>query len=215
MTGEAERFLKEHTRLSPVPLVPELSLHLADEAIPVWEKTEKELAKGALPPPFWAFAWVGGQALARHVFDRPEIVAGKRVLDLASGSGIVAIAAMKAGAASAVAADVDPFAQAAIRANAAANDVHVSVCADDLLGTELKDVDVVLVGDFFYDRALADRATAWLAELSAAGLTVLVGDPGRAYLPKEQLAFVAAYDVPTSRELEDDEIKRSTVYRFK
>lgn len=215
MTGDPERFLRQHTKLAPVPLVPELTLHQADAAIPLWEGTEKELASGALPPPFWAFPWVGGQALARYVFDRPESVAGKRVLDLASGSGIVAIAAMKAGAASAIAADVDPFAQAAIRANATANAVQVTVRGDDLLGAELQDVDVVLVGDFFYDRELADRATPWLAGLGAAGVCVLVGDPGRAYLPKEQLAFVAAYDVPTTRELEDGEIKRSTVYRFK
>jgi predicted nicotinamide N-methyase len=214
VTADPERFLEEHTRLAPVPLVPELRLHLADAAVPVWQATEKALAAGDLPPPFWAFAWVGGQALARYVFDRPECVAGKRVLDLASGSGIVAIAAMKAGAASAIAADIDPFAQAAIRANAAANGVEVTVCAKNLLGSELQDVDVVLVGDFFYDRALADRATAWLAGLSASGIAVLVGDPGRAYLPKEQLGFVAAYDVPTSLEIEDGEVKRSTVYRF-
>jgi predicted nicotinamide N-methyase len=215
LTGDPERFLREHTRLSPVPLVPELELYLADEALPVWHGTEKELAKGDLPPPFWAFAWAGGQALARYVFDRPELVAGKRVLDLASGSGIVAIAAMKAGAASALAADIDPFAQTAIRANAGANGVAVDVQGDDLIGTGLDGFDVVLVGDFFYDRAVADRATAWLAGLAAKGMCVLVGDPGRAYLPKEQLAFVAAYDVPTSRELEDREMKRSVVYRFK
>jgi predicted nicotinamide N-methyase len=212
---DPDGFLARHTKLAPVPLVPEIQLHLADAAVPVWQDTEEVLGTKDLPPPFWAFAWVGGQALARYILDRPESVAGKRVLDLASGSGIVAIAAMLAGAASAVAADVDPFADAAIRANAEANGVTLTIRSDDLLGKPVEDIDVILVGDFFYDRALADQVVPWLCELCEAGICIMVGDPGRAYLPKEHLAFVAAYDVPATKELEDSEVKRSTVYRFK
>jgi predicted nicotinamide N-methyase len=215
LSDDPKAFLEQHTKLAPVPLVPEIELYLADAAVPVWEGTEEHLGESGLPPPFWAFAWIGGQALARYILDRPESVAGKRVLDLASGSGLVAIAAMKAGAASVIAADVDPFAEVAIRANAQANGVTLTVCRQDLVGTSVKDVDVVLVGDFFYDRALADTATAWLAGLCKQDICVIVGDPGRAYLPKEHLAFVAAFEVPTSKEIEDHEVKRSTVYRFK
>lgn len=207
--------LHERTTLSSVPLVPEIRLHLAAEVVPLWQDTETRTGRSGLPPPFWAFAWVGGQALARYVLDRPEAVVGKRVLDLASGSGIVAIAAAKAGAAHVIANDVDRFARAAIGANAAANAVELEIRTDDVIGRPLRGIDIVLVGDFFYDRDLADRTAQWFAQLCEQGTAILIGDPGRAYLPKENLAFVAAYDVPSTREIEDGESKRCTVYRWK
>lgn len=211
----ADAVVRERTTLSPVPLVPEIRLYLASQSVPTWEATEEEAGETGLPPPFWAFAWVGGQALARYVLDRPDAVQGKRVLDLATGSGIVAIAAKKAGAKTVIAADTDPFAEAAFRANVAANKVDIAFRAADMIGQPLRDIDVVLVGDFFYDRDLAGRTTEWLAALCKGGCCILIGDPGRAYLPKERLAFAAAYDVPASREIEDGDRKRCTVFRWK
>jgi len=190
-----------------------VTLRLAHEALPLWEKTEEELAEEGLPPPFWAFAWAGGQALARYVLDRPEIVRGKRVLDFAAGSGLVAIAAMKAGAARAVASDTDPFAASACALNAAGNGVAIEVVEGDLIGTEVR-FDVVLVGDAFYEKPLADKLLLWLEGLAARGATVLIGDPGRSYLPKARLAPLASYEVAVTRALEDAEIKRTGVFRL-
>lgn len=208
-----EAFIRDNTALIAPPHVPEIVLHLADEAHELWRRTEEELEAIGLPPPFWAFAWAGGQGLARHVLDNPHLVAGKRVLDFATGSGLVAIAAAKAGAASVLAADIDPFATAAVRLNAEANGVSVGFTGDDLVGTP-GDWDVVLAGDVFYDRAFAERLLPWFEALSARGATVLVGDPGRAYLPKDRLAALAAYEVPVTRALEDAEVKRTTVWRL-
>jgi predicted nicotinamide N-methyase len=206
-------FIRANTRLRPVPLVPEVALHLADEAVPLWSKTEEELDAIGLPPPFWAFAWAGGQALARYVLDHPETVAGRSVLDLGAGSGLVAIAAAKAGAAHVVAAEVDAFAQAAIAINAAANGVRLAILADDLLGdAPVPEVDVVLVADLFYEQATAQRVTALLQCMAAAGAAVLIGDPGRAYLPKARLRQLQEYSVPVTRDLEDAEIKRTAVW---
>jgi predicted nicotinamide N-methyase len=206
-------FILANTRLRPVPLVPEISLHIADEAVPLWQKTEEDLGEMGLPPPFWAFAWAGGQALARYVLDHAEIVRGKDVLDLASGSGLVAIAAMKAGARQVRAADIDAFACAAIAINAGINAVAVSPTSDDLLVASNDDRwDVILAGDIFYERDTAERAFAFLARHAARGATILIGDPSRTYLPKSRLAMLAEYSVPVTRELEDNEIKRTAVW---
>lgn len=206
-------FIRAHTRLLPVPHAPELSLHVAQEATELWQKTEDELATIGLPPPFWAFAWAGGQALARYVLDRPETVRDRKVLDFASGSGLVAIAAARAGAASVVAADIDAFAAAAIGLNAAANGVSVAVRHEDLIGRD-EGWETVLAGDICYERALAGEVIAWLTALSARGAQVLIGDPGRSYLPKDRLVEVATYQVPVTRALEDAEIKKSSVWRL-
>ncbi len=195
-----------------MPLVPEVKLHLAHEAIPIWQKTEEELGQLGLPPPFWAFAWAGGQALARHILDYPEIVRGKSVLDLATGSGLVGIAAMKAGAASVLASDIDAFAEAATIINASANQVDITFTRDDLLARAPPDLEVILVGDLFYEKSLAERCMDFLSRSSA---QILIGDPGRSYLPKERLEQVATYSVPVSRELEDSEIKKTSVWRLR
>ncbi len=206
-------FIRDNTALIAPPLVPEVPLRLAHEALSLWEKTEEELDALGLPPPFWAFAWAGGQALARHVLDHPDLVAGKRVLDFASGSGLVAIAAMKAGAHSATASEVDDFALHAITENVAFNNVAVTTTGDDLIGTD-DNWDVVLVGDAFYERPLAERLFAWLGHLAARGANVLIGDPGRTYLPKDALTHLATYRVPVTRALEDAEIKTTSVWRL-
>ena len=207
-------FILEHTRILPVPHAPEISVHVAEEATELWQKTEDELATIGLPPPFWAFAWAGGQALARYLLDAPETVRGLRVLDFASGSGLVAIAAAKAGAASVEACDIDAFAAEAIALNAAANGVRVTVRLEDLVGQD-EGWDIVCAGDVCYERGMADRVIAWLSELSSRGTQVLIGDPGRSYLPKDQLDRLASYQVPVTRSLEDAEIKQSYVWQLK
>jgi predicted nicotinamide N-methyase len=207
-------FIAANTTLLPVPLVPEIQLHLAHEAVPMWQKTEEELGEIGLPPPFWAFAWAGGQALARYVLDNPETVRDRHVLDLASGSGLVAIAAMQAGAAHVLATDIDDFALAAIDLNAAANAVAVSTTGTDLLTAPPPAFDTILVGDLFYERDLAASVLAWLEAARAQGSHVLIGDPGRSYLPKHRLAAIAEYSVPHTRELEDTKTNRSTVWRL-
>jgi predicted nicotinamide N-methyase len=217
MSGaEAERrdFVIANTRLLVPPLVPELRLRLADEAVPIWKKTEEELGDLDLPPPFWAFAWAGGQALARYLLDNPGLVRGKRVLDFASGSGLVAIAAALAGAAAVEASDIDAFAIAAIEANAAENRVAVTPRCEDLTGAD-EGWDVALAGDVAYERDMAQKTTDWLWSLDRRGATVLIGDPRRAYLALDRLACVAEYGVPVTRDLEDSEIKRTGVFRFR
>jgi len=208
-------FIRDNTRLQSPPHAPELVLHLADEITPIWKLTEEALSEIGLPPPFWAFAWAGGQAVARYVLDNPDIVAGKRVVDFASGSGMVAIAAMRAGAARALAADIDVFCEAAVALNAAANGVAVSFTDLDLLDAPAPtDADVILAGDICYEKPLAERVIAWLTAAKAAGKTVLIGDPGRTYFPKSGLTLLAEYQVPTTRELEDMEVKRTRVWTF-
>jgi predicted nicotinamide N-methyase len=207
-------FIRENTSVLVVPLVPEIQLHLAHEAVPLWQKTEEELGEMGLPPPFWAFAWAGGQALARYVLDHPHLVGGRRVLDLATGSGLVGIAAMKSGAHSVVAADIDGFAVVAAGLNAALNQVSLDITGDDLLLTAAPAFDVMLVGDLFYEKATAARVLAWLNLALANGAEVLIGDPGRAYLPKSQLLKLADYAVPVTRDLEDAEIKQTAVWRL-
>ncbi len=207
-------FIRDNTRLLSPPLAPELKLHLADEAVELWQKTEDELGEIGLPPPFWAFAWAGGQALARYILDNPGIVAGRRVLDFASGSGLVAIACAKARAGVVEACDIDEFALAAIAINAEVNQVTVAVGLDSLIGRD-DGWDVVLAGDVSYEQDMALAVTHWLAQLAARGAIVLIGDPGRAYLARARLEEIAHYSVPVTRSLEDAEIKRSGVYRFR
>ena len=209
-------FIRANTRLLPVPHAPEIALHVADEATALWEKTEDELQAIGLPPPFWAFAWAGGQALARYVLDHPETVAGRHVLDFASGSGLAAIAAAMAGAARVTASDLDPFALRAIPLNAAANGVAdwIEPVGTDLIGNE-GSWTCVLAADICYERDLARAVTDWLHGLHERGALVLIGDPGRTYLPRERLEPIATYAVPVTRTLEDAEIKRSSVWRFR
>ena len=206
-------FILENTRPQPPPHTPELVLRLADEITPIWTLTEEALAEIGLPPPFWAFAWAGGQALARYVLDNPEIVAGKRVIDFATGSGLVAIAAMKAGAARVLAADIDVFCEAAVGLNAEANGVTVAFTERNLLDAPPPPpADVILAGDICYEKPMAEAVMAWLAQGRAAGATVLIGDPGRTYFPKDGLVKLAEYQVATTRELEDFAVKRTCVW---
>ena len=213
MIADPAAFIRAETRLHPVPHAPEILLHVADEATALWARTEEELGAVGLPPPFWAFAWAGGQALARYVLDRPETVRGRTVLDFASGSGLVAIAAARAGAGRVEASDIDAFAVAAIRLNAGANGVAVEPVAEDLIGAD-RGWDTVLAGDICYERDLAARVVAWLEALARRGARVLVGDPGRSYLPRERLEALATYEVPVTRTLEDADIKRTSVWGF-
>ena len=207
-------FIRAHTRLLPVPHAPEICLHLADEATALWEKTEAELEAIGLPPPFWAFAWAGGQALARYLIDHPELVRGARVLDFASGSGLVAIAAARAGAAQVAANDIDAFALAAIPLNAQANAVTLDTVEGDVIGHD-EGWDVVLAADIFYERDTAARVLPWLEALSRRGATVLIGDPGRSYLDRARVESIATYEVPVTRSLEDADIKRTSVWRLR
>jgi predicted nicotinamide N-methyase len=207
-------FIRANTRLLPVPLAREIRLHLAEESLPIWQRTEEELGAMNVPPPYWAFAWAGGQALARHLLDQPATVAGRSVLDLGSGSGLVAIAAAKAGASSVLAADIDAFAVAAIRLNAEANAVPLEVTAQDLLAAPPGAFDVVLLGDLFYERPLAERVLTFAETASAAGALVLAGDPRRGYFPVERFCQLGEYSVPVTRELEDAEIKRTAVWSY-
>lgn len=206
-------FIRANTALVSPPLVPEIRLHLATEVVPLWQLTEEELSLQGVPPPYWAFAWAGGQALARYVLDHPEIVAEKDVLDFGSGSGLVAIAAAKAGAQRVTAADIDAFAQSAIKLNAAANAAIVATTTADLIGSD-GNWRVILVGDMCYERPLAERLLEWLTDRAAHGATVLFGDPGRSYFPKAGVEKIATYSVQTTRDLEDREIRQTSVYEL-
>jgi predicted nicotinamide N-methyase len=199
----------------PVPLVPEIRLHLAAEPIGLWQRTERDLGRTGLPPPYWAFAWAGGQALARYLLDHPGVVAGRPVIDLASGSGVVAIAAARAGAATVTAYDVDPLAVAAIAVNAAANDVSVTGVCEDILqpgGPPGPEAGVVLVADAFYQRELAARVLSFLDGARARGAAVLAADLGRAYLPRARLTALRAYDVPGLAAVEDQDVRTTTIW---
>lgn len=203
-------FIRANTALIAPPLVPEINLHLATEVVPLWRATEDELEKIGVPPPYWAFAWAGGQALARYVLDNPMLVSGKRVLDIGSGSGLIGLAAAKAGAAQVLAADIDVFACAAIALNAAANDLALTATSDDMIG-QSGAWDIVLVGDLFYERPLAEKLLDWLRTQN---FTALLGDPGRSYFPKSGVEKLATYNVQTTRDLEDREIRETSVYRL-
>jgi len=215
---DGPRFILANTKLLPVPLVTEIVLHLAEKSLPIWRRTEEELGQINVPPPYWAFAWAGGQALARYLIDNASLVAGCRVLDLGSGSGLTAIAARLAGAAGVLAADIDALALDAVRLNAAANGVDVATTGDDLLAGPPEAAGgpfgVVLVGDLFYERGLAERVLAFIEAARAGGGDILVGDPRRSYFPRERFRPLAEYSVPVTRELEDAEIKRTAVWRL-
>lgn len=206
-------FVRGNTVLRAPSLVPEVRLHLATEILPLWSRTESEIEKTGLPPPYWAFAWAGGQALARFILDHPACVRGKTVLDFGSGSGLVAIAAAKAGARSVVAAEIDAFAVAAIKLNASANGTAIEVHEKDVLDDDCR-WQSVLVGDMCYERPLAERLLGWLERATQNGAEALLGDPGRNYFPKTGVEKLAGYRVETSRELEDQDVRATAVYRF-
>jgi predicted nicotinamide N-methyase len=206
-------FIRHNTAIVAPPFVPEIQLHLATEVTPIWQATEDTLREGAVPPPYWAFAWAGGQALARYLLDHPETVAGRAVLDFGAGSGLVAIAAAKAGARSVTAADIDHFAAAAIAANARLNGVTIEVVTTDILDSGNRFWKLVTAGDICYEQPMADRAMRWLRRLAGRGAMVLLGDPGRAHLPGVGLCELARYDVPTSQDLEGRERCDGFVWR--
>lgn len=209
-----DSFIRANTQLAAPPACPEIKLHLATEITPLWHATETFLQGNNLPPPYWAFAWVGGQALSRYLMDAEGLVRGKRVLDFAAGSGISAIAAVLAGAVRVDAAEIDTVAATAIRLNAAANDVAVEVTVDDVLARPDCPWDVVVAGDVCYERPMAEKVFAWLRRCAAAGATVLMADPGRAYLPRAGLMKMAGYTIPCSLELEDRTSRDVVVYKI-
>jgi len=202
-------FVRAETIIASPPLVPEIRLHLASEIVPLWQATETHLTERGVPPPYWAFAWPGGQALARYLLDHPNLVRGRRVLDFAAGSGMAAIAAAKAGAHHVEAAEIDRFAVAAITLNARLNAAGVETIESDLIGQASR-WDLVLAGDVCYERPMAERVGRWLGQLAAGGTSVLMGDPGRNYLPATGLRELARYQVPTSLDLED-RVSRDTI----
>lgn len=208
----ANAFIRANTQLIAPPLVPEIKLHLAEESVPIWQKTEEELGEMNLPPPFWAFAWAGGQALARYLLDDPEICRGRRVLDLGTGSGLTGIAAAMTGARAVLGADIDRVALCAAELNAAINGVVLQTTGEDLLSGPAGGFDVVLVGDLFYERELAERVIAFADAAKVAGASIYIGDPQRSYFPKAHFRALAEYRVPVTRELEDSEIKRTSVW---
>lgn len=213
MGQDPRQFIREVTEVSQPPACPEIDLWLATEVTPLWEATEAALLRVNVPPPYWAFCWAGGQALTRYVLDNPELVRGKRVLDFAAGSGATAVAAAKNGAASVLAADIDPLACAVIPMNAELNGVEIMVTADDVVGQPCQ-WDVVVAGDVCYERPMTDHIFPWLRQLAAAGAMVIMADPGRAYLPKTGLLEVARTTVSTSLELEDRTKREVVVYRI-
>jgi len=215
MAASARAFVLRHTRLRPVPGLEEIRLHLADEVLPLWYAVQVETGDPDAALPYWAFAWAGGLAIGRYLLERPEAVAGRRVFDLATGSGLCAIAAMRAGAAEATGVDIDAFAAAAIGLNARANGARVTVLRRDVLDEEPPAADVILAGDCWYDARLAERVLPWLRRAQEHGIDVLVGDPGRRYLPTGELIELAAYDVRTTTELEDLELKRGQVFALR
>jgi predicted nicotinamide N-methyase len=228
MSKDRAAFIRANTQIASPPLVPEIRLHLATEVTLLWHATEASLARDQLPPPYWAFAWPGGQALARLILDEPARVRGKRVLDFGAGGGVASIAAMKAGAREVAAAEIDPFATVALALNAALNDVQITIESRDFLVSEMAfsdrsgvrnaifpaEWDVILIGDMCYERPLADRLLAFLQAAAAKGAEILLGDPGRAYLPKTGLELVTSYAVPTSLDLEDRVNRDTAVYRL-
>jgi predicted nicotinamide N-methyase len=203
-------FIRTHTRPAPVPFVPEITLHQADEPITLWEKTEE--GGPQQPPPFWAFAWAGGQALARHVLDHPSLVTARATLDLATGSGLVAVAAALAGASPVTANDIDPYSLAAAQTNAAANNVRIETLEADILDTD-PEASVVLAGDVFYSREMAGRVLPFLRRAAGRGCLVLVGDPGRAYLPTDGFIKQATYSVPVIESLESVKVRETTIWQ--
>ena len=212
MSEELPALPLEHTRPARPSLVPEVVLRVADDVVALWEALEQQDAGPGSEPPFWAAAWPGGQALARYVLDNPDLVAGRTVLDLGAGSGLVAIAARLAGARTVIASEVDPYGRAAVEVNARENGVAPVLLRGNLLDEEPSaDLDVVLAGDVCYDRVMTERVLPFLGKAWLGGATVLLGDPGRPYLPREGLVSVAAYDVPDT---EGPQVRRTTVWRL-
>lgn len=207
-------FILAHTTVATPPACPEISLHMATEITPLWLASEEFLQQNNLSPPYWAFAWVGGQALSRYVLDTPDLVRDKRVLDFAAGSGMTAVAAVLAGARHCQAAEIDATAGAAIDLNAKLNGVAVEVILEDVLARPDCPWDVVLAGDVCYERPMAEQVFAWLRRCAQAGADVLMADPGRAYLPKTGLMKMAGYTIPCSLELEDRTSRSATVYKI-
>jgi len=214
LTDKHIRFVRENTVTTQAPLVPEITLHLASEVTPLWHATEEVLEQNGLPPPYWAFAWPGGQTFARLLLDRPELACGRKVLDFAAGSGIAAIAAAKSGAAQVVATEIDAFAVAALGLNAVLNGVVFDIFEGDILAAPPSGWDLILAGDVCYEKPMADRTLAWLDLAVAQGAEVLIADPGRAYLPKSGLSEIARHDVPTSLDLENRKIMTTLIYRY-
>jgi predicted nicotinamide N-methyase len=208
----AKRFILENTKPIAPPLVPEIILRLAEESLPIWQKTEDELGELNVPPPFWAFAWAGGQAVSRYLLDHPEICRDRFVLDIGAGSGISAIAGARTGAAHVLAADIDELAIAACAVNAEANGVVIETTDSDLLAGEPPPESIVIVGDLFYERQLAERVIRYIDRAKARGCSVYIGDPERTYFPDGRFKPLAEYQVPVTRELEDYDIKRTTVW---
>ena len=215
MAASPRAFVLRHTRLRPVPGLKEIRLHLADEVLPLWRAVQVETGDPDAALPYWAFAWAGGLAIGRYLLERPEAVAGRRVFDLATGSGLCAIAAMRAGATEATGVDIDAFAAAAIGLNARANGARVTVLRRDVLDEESPAADIILAGDCWYDARLAERVLPWLRRAQEHDIDVLVGDPGRRYLPTGELLELARYDVRTTTELEDMDRKEGRVYRLR
>lgn len=213
-TAAVSDFIRANTILTSPPLLPEIKLHLAEQSLPIWQKTEDELGEINVPPPYWAFAWAGGQALARYLLDNPEISRERHVLDLGTGSGINAIAAKMAGASQVLANDIDRLALSAVALNATANSVLIEISPGDLLHLPPQTFGVILVGDLFYERQLADKVLAFIEAAAADGATVLIGDPKRNYFPQGRFTRVADYQVPVSRELEDADVKPTAVWRL-
>ena len=214
MTDKHLRFVRENTVTTQAPLVPEITLHLASEVTPLWHATEEVLERNGLPPPYWAFAWPGGQTFARLLLDRPELARGRKVLDFAAGCGIAAIAAAKSGATQVTATEIDAFAVAALGLNAALNGVAFDILEGDVLADPPAGWDLILAGDVCYEKPMAERTVAWLDRAVAQGAEVLIADPGRAYLPKSGLTEIARHDVPTSLDLENRKIMTTVIYRY-
>ncbi|OYW81204.1 MAG: nicotinamide N-methylase [Asticcacaulis sp. 32-58-5] len=212
MTGED--FIRANTVARPVPSVPQIALYQADDSTTLWQMTEDDLAQNQLPPPFWAFAWPGGQALAKYLLENPEILAGKRVLDLACGSGLVGIAAYKAGATQVICNDIDPYCEAAVHLNAHLNDCRIEFVGGDLLTAGLPDVEVILAGDIAYEKPMAEAMLTVLRIAVGEGKSVYIGDPHRTYFPKSGLVRCADYEITTSADIEDKPVKPATVWRL-
>ena len=208
---DAQAFIRANTRIAAVPGLP-IRIHTADALTPIWEATEEDLAEANVAPPFWAFPWAGGQALARYVLDNPGSVRGKRVLDLACGSGLVGIAAALAGAAEVVANDIDPMCQAAVALNAELAGVSIAYSVGDLLHGDPPDVDVILAADVFYEQTPARLFRAMLERAHARGIHVFAGDPGRTYFPRDVFRQVGEYEVETTTEIENHPIKTAWVW---
>lgn len=207
-------FIRVNTKVIAPPLVPEIKLYLAEETLPIWQKTEEQLQEQNIPPPFWAFAWAGGQALARYLFDNAELVAGKRVLDIGTGSGITAIAAKLCGARAVTATDVDPLSVLATQLNAALNRCEIDVSCANVLGEDPRSHDIYIVADLFYERELANQALAFAKAAKENGAVVLVGDPKRSYFPVSDFTCLETYEVTVTRELEDALIKKTSAWQL-